>query len=435
MTATTGRKPRYFYGWNIVAASFLAHLAYAEHHSSLLGLFFRPLQREFGWSRSALAAVQAIARATEALAAPFVGPMIDRYGPRVLMPVGAIIIGFAMLGVTQINALWQFYLLRGLVVAIGFTLMGGMVTDVTVNKWFTQRRGRAIAIGRAGNSLSNAIMTPLTVFVIAASGWRTMFIIFAVVTWLVVLIPSAILMRRRPEDMGLYPDGIYPGTNDTTNIEEGKKAHPTSEAALASEPVWSRQEALKTRSFWLLAGSFGISSMAFQSINISLAPYIQDLGYGDAMLAAVLTSRAIFMVVILLLAGFFAEYAHRVHIRVIPFIIQGVGIFLFLLAGEPTLLWLAVTVYTLGLSGVQVTQEVVWANFFGRHSLGLVRSMGYFAAFGLGAIGPIAMNAVYDIRGSYQLAFLTFVGLSAAAAFLMLWARPPKAKRHATATE
>ena len=88
MTTTKDRKPRYFYGWHIVGASFLAHLAYAEHHSSMLGFFFRPLQSEFGWSRSALAAVQTIARLVEALFAPVVGPLIDRYGPRVLMPSG-----------------------------------------------------------------------------------------------------------------------------------------------------------------------------------------------------------------------------------------------------------------------------------------------------------------------------------------------------------
>ena len=138
MTATIDRKPRYFYGWNIVAATFLSHLAYAEHFTSVLGFFIRPLQAEFGWSRSAIAAVQSIARVTEAAIAPVVGPIIDRYGPRVLMPIGATIVGFAMLGVTQMTAIWHFYLLRGIVVAIGFTFMGFLVTNVAINNWFIQ---------------------------------------------------------------------------------------------------------------------------------------------------------------------------------------------------------------------------------------------------------------------------------------------------------
>ena len=220
VTATTGRKPRYFYGWNIVAASFLAYLTVAEHNSSMLGFFFKPLQKEFGWSRTAISAVQTITRVGEAIVSAVIGPLIDRYGSRVLMPIGAIIVGFAMLGVTQINAIWQFYLLRGIVVAIGFALMGNVVISVAVNNWFIRKRGRALAICRLGGHLSNIIFVPVTVFVIAASGWRTMFVVFAVVTWLVVLIPSVILMRCRPEDMGLYPDGIEPSTAEARSNQE-----------------------------------------------------------------------------------------------------------------------------------------------------------------------------------------------------------------------
>ena len=434
VTATTGRKPRYFYGWNIVGASFLAHISYAEHYSSMLGFFFKPLQNEFGWSRSAIAAVQSIARVVEALVAPIVGPLIDRYGPRVLMPIGAIVVGLAMLGVTQINAIWQFYLLRGIVVAIGFTFMGAMVTDVAINNWFIQKRGRALAIGRIGSNLSNIIFVPVTVFVIAASGWRTMFVIFAVVTWLVVLIPSVILMRRRPEDMGLHPDGIEPGTAEAKSNQE-EQEYPTNEVTSVQEPIWSRREVFKTGSFWLLAASFGINSMAFQGINISLAPYIQDLGYGETMLATVMTFRAIMAAVALPFMGFLAERAHRVIVRVMPFVIQGIAVFFLLSAGQSVFLWLAVALYGLGISGVMVIQEVLWANYFGRLSLGMVRSLAFLVAFGFGASGPVAMNAVFDILGSYRPAFIVIIGIFIMSAFIMGVVRPPKARRYATAAE
>ncbi len=434
VATTTRGKSRYFYGWNIVAASFLTQLSYAEHFSSILGFYFKPLQNEFGWSRTALAAVQTIARATEALMASVVGPLIDRYGPRVLMPIGAIIVGLAMLGVTQINAIWQFYLLRGIVAAVGFTFMGALVTGVTINNWFIRKRGRALAISRIGSNLSNIIFVPVTVFVIAASGWRTMFVIFAVVTWLVALIPSAVLMRRRPEDMGLRPDGIESSiAEDKSN--KGKQEYPVSEATSVGEPIWNRREVLKTGSFWLLAASFGINSMAFQGINISLASYIQDLGYGETMLATVMTFRAIMAAVSLPFMGFLAERAHRVIVRVVPFVIQGVAVLLFLSAGRPVFLWFAVGLYGLGLSGVMIIQEVLWANFFGRLSLGLVRSLAFLVAFGFGASGPIAMNAVFDILGSYQPAFMVIAGLFVISAFLMGTAQPPEARRYATAAE
>ncbi|MBI4187648.1 MAG: MFS transporter [Chloroflexi bacterium] len=424
-------RPRYFYGWNIVAASFVAQLSYAEHRSSVLGFFFKPFQSEFGWSRTAIATVMSISRLVEALIAPIIGPLVDKHGPRVLMPIGAIIVGLAMMGITRINAIWQFYMLRGVVVATGFVLMSDLVTTVSINNWFVRKRGRAIAIARSAGNLSNIIMTPVTIFIIASSGWRTMFVIFAVITWLAVLIPSSILMRRRPEDIGLHPDGIEPGTNDHNTPQQQEPAIIT--APLAPEPVWSRRETLMTGTFWLLSIAFAIDSMAFQGINLSLAPYIQDLGYSDTMLAAVVTFRAIIMTLAVLSMGLIADYAHGPMVRTIPFVIQGIGAFLFLWAKEPVYLWIGVALYGAGNSGVQLIQEVIWANYFGRLSLGLVRSLAYLAAFGPGAVGPIAMNAVFDITGSYRPAFMVITGLFAVAAIMVTIAKPPRARRHATA--
>lgn len=423
------RTPRYFYGWKIVAASFMAGLAYAEHFASVLGIFIRPLQSEFGWSRSVIAGVHTIGRVIEASIAPIVGPMIDRYGPRVLMPIGALIVGLAMLGVTQVNTIWQFLFLRGVLVAVGFTLMGYLVTDVTISKWFIRKRGRAIAVSKVSHSLSNIIMTPVTVFVISASGWRTMFVVFAVVTWVVVLIPSAVLMRRSPEDLGLHPDGIDPGTVENPGQQQESEIDKT---ASAPEPIWSRREVLRTRTFWLLTICFAANSISFQGINLSLAPYIQDLGYKDTMLAAVITFRSVLIVTGTLLMGFLADRAHKTAIRVMPFMIQALGVFFFLLAQNPVFLWLGVALYGFGSAGIHVTQEVVWADYFGRPSLGLVRSLAFSISFGFGAAGPVVMNAVFDIFGSYELAFFTIVGALCVAAILIGIAQPVKATRYAT---
>lgn len=381
-----------------------------------------------------MAAVQTIARMTEALVAPVIGPLIDRYGPRVLIPIGAIIVGFGMLWVTQITAIWQFYLLRGGVVAIGYVLMGALVTGVAINNWFIKKRGRALAVSQIGGNLGNFVFVPTAVFVIAAYGWRAMFIIFAIVAWLVGIIPSLILMRRRPEDMGLHPDGIDPVTAEGRN-NRGELAPSTGDMTSVSEPVWSRREVLMTRSFWLLALCFGIENVAFQGINISLAPYIQDLDYGEVMLASVMTFRALIMALALPAMGFLAERSNRVIVRVVPFVIQSVAIFFLLLASQPAFLWVGVALYALGTSAVLIVQEVIWANYFGRLSLGTVRSLGYLTVFGLGASGPIVMNLVFDVLGSYRPAFIVIIGLFIMAAFILGGVKPPKARRYATAAE
>ena len=416
------KTPRYYYGWNIVLASFLAHLAYAEQYSSTLGLFMRPLQNEFSWSRSQIAVVQTISRVLEALVAPFIGPIIDRFGTRSVIPVGAIIAGISLIATTFIDELWQFYLLRGVAAAVGFSLMGFLVTSIAINNWFVKKRGRALAIVNTGSTLSNVILMPVCVYVISQSGWRSMFFVFAIITWVVVLIPSITWMRRRPEDMGLHPDG-----EDPQNALESSETNSE-----IREPVWTRIEAMKTSAFWLISMSFAVASFAFQGINISMAPYMQDLSYSDAIVASALFFRAIVMTIGLPIMGLIAEKAQYALVRLLPFALQGTGS-LFLLFGEnPIILFVGLAIYGLGVTGIGVTQEVIWANYFGRYSLGRVRSAGFVATFGAGATGPIFMNLVYDFLGSYKPALMLFLLFFFVASILIIFAHPPKPPKYIT---
>ncbi len=434
--ATAKRGPRYFYGWNIVGVAFLSHFVYSQQFTSVLGLFMKPWQQEFGWSRSAIAAVQSVSRVAEAAVAPVIGPLVDRYGGRVLMPIGGVILSVVMLALIRLNSLWEFYLLRGVVVAIAFSFCGFIVTEVAINNWFVRKRGRAIAIAGSANHISNIVVMPLTVFVIATYGWRMMFVIFAALPLLFVIVPSIILMRRRPEDLGLHPDGIEPSAIETRSFpgETEETGQPVTET-VAPEAVWSRREVLATSSFWLLSLAGSVDQLAFQGINISLAPYIQDLGYGQAVLASILTLRSALMAAAMLLMGFLAEYSNKPLVRAAPLVLQGVGALLFVRADEPFFLWLAAIVYALGSAGIGVVQGVVWANYFGRFSLGLVRSLTFLVSFAFGAAGPVAMSAVYDIIGSYRPAFIVISGLFVVAAILMWVVRPPQVRRYATAAE
>ena len=428
----------------------MAHLAYAEQFSSTLGLFFKPLTAEFGWTRTQIAIVQTISRFVEALTAPLIGPLVDRFGGRTLLPVGAIIAGLALIGVTMIDgtlidvqlidSLWQFYFVRGFVAAIGFTLMGNLVTSVVISNWFIRRRGRALGISTMGASISNVVMIPVAVYVIEELGWREMFWIFAVVTWVVVLLPSIILIRRRPEDLGLRPDGddddaAHSPPPTAVLLDEDGAAPPPAPRAAAQEPVWTRVEALKSPAFWLIAGCFAISSLAFQGINISLAPYVQDLGYEEALVAAALTTRAIVMAVTLPAVGLVAERVNIGPVRALPFILQTIGCILFIFADKVYFLFPALIVYGIGITSLGVTQEVLWANSFGRLSLGAVRSMGFVITFGFGATGPILMNFIHDQLGSYQPAFMIFIAFFAVSAVLILFLRPPRAPRYTSAVE
>jgi MFS family permease len=301
--------------------------------------------------------------------------------------------------------------------------MGALVTNVAISNWFVRKRGRALSIARVGNNLSNVIFVPVVVFIIANHGWRNVFLVFAIFTWLTVIIPSTLLMRRRPEDLGLLPDGDLPDRNAQDPVDQDQAG---AGVAPSSEPVWTRRQVLATASFWLLALCMGIDSMALQGLNITLAPYIQDLGYSDTSLAAIMTFRAVAMAAAFPVVAFIAERSQKTLWRVLPFVVQGTAAFLFLFAGEPVLLWVAVILYGLGIAALTVIIEVVWAEYFGRVSLGLVRSLAFLAAFGFGAAGPLVMSAIFDLTQSYHLAFLLLGVLFGVAAVLMGILRPPR---------
>ena len=206
-------------------------------------------------------------------------------------------------------------------------------------------------------------------------------------------------------------------------------------AAAVLEPVWSRREVVATSAFWLLISSISVANLAFQGINISLAPYMQDLRYADALVATVVTFRALVMAAALPAWGFIGERSHIPWIRVAPFLLQGLGAAFFIMAAQPVFLWLAVIVYGVGFGGVMVIQEVLWANYFGRFSLGLVRSTGFPIIFAFSASGPIFMNGTFDLLGSYRPAYMIFIGLYVVAAVLLWVVHAPKPLRFATAEE
>ena len=423
-------KPRYFYGWKIVGASFLSRFSFASGNASVLGLFFTPLNSEFGWSRTAISVVLSLARLFEGLASPLLGPIIDRYGPRVPMVIGGILLSLGFVILSLVENLWQFYLIRGVFMAFGFALTGMLVTNTAVSNWFIRRRGRAIATAGMGTNTGMLIIAPVTVGIIAAWGWQTAWLFFAVLAWIVVVIPSAILMRRRPEDIGLLPDGDLPPDSEPPDNPSRLSA---ATRAAAGEAIWTRREVIKTPAFWLLIIGISSSMLAFQGVNISIAPYAEDLGFGPANIAALLMVRSIATLSVAPGWGILSERVHRPLVRISPFFIQMMASAFLAMADRTVMLWLGVVFYGAGFSGMMIVQEVIWANYYGRLTLGTVRSTSLPLQVLIAGGGPVLVNVVFDILGSYRPAYTAFIGLYLLAALLVWFARPPKATRFAQA--
>ena len=432
-------RQRYFYGWVIVGVAFLAALSHPAQISSVLGVFVKPMERDLGFTRAAISGVQTLARVIEGGLAPFIGPLIDRGWGKQLMVGGALLAGGGFLLHLTEQEVWQLYLIKGVVVGVGLAGFGALVVNVAVNNWFVAKRGRAIGIASMGASLGSLTMIPLLTWFIATASWRWGWAALGLMIWVTILLPAFLFMVRRPEDVGLLPDGRSPeeeGAGAPPAIE-GEEQTSSPEGRVPkelAEESWTRGEALRTRTFWLLTFTLGIAQLAMQAINLHLIPYMEDLGYAASMGALAISARSALQLVGSPLWGIVVERVDPRYLASVKFLMYGLGIYVLMHATSLAAIFTGVLIYGLAMAGSNVITEVMWANYYGRHSLGSVRGMGMPFMIGFSALGPLLAGLVYDVTGSYDGAFLFIIGGAVASSVLILFCTRPK-RRVATPHE
>jgi MFS family permease len=421
-------KARPFYGWWIVFSGFLANFAYAEQFNSTYGVFVQPIGAEMGWGRTPLAGVQALSRVPEAVVAVVLGPAVDRYGARWIMGFGGLVMAGSFFALALIDELWQLFLIKGIVMAVGAMCLGGFI-GVTVSNWFVVRRGWAMGFISMGSSLATATMPVLSAIMIQHWGWRQAWVAMGALG-LVLTVPAVVFVRRRPEDVGMHPDGFPPPQPSPAPpfpprhpIRE--TAHRRREALLAADVRWTRGQVLRTPVLWIVVFAWGVAGFAITGTNLHLVPFMQDLGYSLPIAAGAVSVRAAAMLVGNPVWGLLAERIPVTVAASVQFLCQASAMLLFLVSPTPLGILGALLLYGIGGAGGQVVQETIWADYFGRLSLGLVRSLVYPFQTIFAAIGPVAMGLVYDAAGGYEVAWgMLFCGFLAAGT-LILFARPP----------
>lgn len=411
-----------FYGWWVVLSGFLANFAYAEQFNSTYGVFVGPIGSDMGWGRTALAGVQTLSRFPEAIVAWVFGSFVDEHGAQWLMGFGGLLMGGCFFALAAIGELWQLFLLKGILMAIGAMGLGGFI-GVTVSNWFVAKRGRAMGVIAMGSSLATAVMPVLCALLIEALGWRQTWVVMGALV-LLLTVPSVVFVRRRPEDLGLQPDGMDGSQPDGRPTSERDRRRQ--QELLAADVVWTRRQLLRTPVLWVIAGSWGLAGLAVTGTNLHLVPFVQDLGYPLAIAAGAVSVRAATMLVGNPIWGFVLE---RVPINVAAsaqFWCKAAAVLLFLLTPTPVGLVVGLILYGIGGAGSQVVQETIWANYYGRISLGLVRGLVFPLQIGIAAFGPLAMGVLYDLSGSYQIAWACLFGGFAISAVLILYSRPPR---------
>lgn len=415
-------KRRFYYGWVIVAVCALAFFVSGSTAPPIISMFMTPMTAEFGWSRALVSGAVSLGTLVTGVFIPFIGPLFDRYGSRLLAALGAIGIGACLTYLAIVSETTGLYVALGLNRSIGMAIVNVGLTTAVAN-WFIRRRGRAIAWANLGRSAGTTVW-PLVVYTVMARwNWRVAWLVMGIAAWVLLVPPTALLLRRRPEDIGLLPDGDPPWAGSSPSVGDA----PRAETRYAPADVnWSAREAMGTTALWLLAFADFVRSIAAPGVGTHFMPYLLGKGIDPAVSAVVLSLESAMLGLGGLIWGFLAERFNSRYCLAASMATAVLGVVVLLVAEGNVMAFSYAIINGTALGGIFTLEIVIVADYFGRMSLGAIRGVVMpFQTVGA-AIGPLAAGACYDALGSYQLAFVVFgVGYALSCLGVML-ARPPR---------
>ncbi|MBI4303360.1 MAG: MFS transporter [Chloroflexi bacterium] len=406
----------FFYGWVIVGVSFLGLFAAAATSPPVFTLFIEPIEKEFGWSRATIAGAISLGALATMPVLPLLGRFLDRHGARAVVTLSGLLTALSLVSLAWVKNIWGFYLLFGL----GRILDQGVLAlscTVSVSNWFIRRRGRAQAIINVGRSLGTVLLPLVAYFILRQWDWRIAWIVIGIVIGVILVPPAAFLLRRRPEDVGLHPDGAAFSPADPST------------GALSAEPQWTLSDAMRTRALWLVASAIFIRGLAAPGIAVHLIPYLLDRGVEPGAAAATNSLFSAGLGIGGLMWGWLAERRKVRGLFSMSFALSSAGVVL-LLATDNTPLALSYGIIAgVALGGVFILDPVLWPEYYGRRSLGAIQGFTMPFFYAGTALGPILAGLVYDLKESYQIAFASFAVAYALAALMVFLAKPPQPRR------
>ena len=411
------KKPKLFYGYIIVAAAFLITLIMCGTLFTF-GVFFKPILTEFGWTRAMTSGAFSLCILLFGLLGIGTGRLTDRFGPRVVISGCGFFLGLGYLLMSQVSAIWQLYLFYGVMVGIGVS--GSFVPLVsTVARWFAERRGMMTGIAVSGIGIGTMIMPLVANWLISSYGWRTSYIVVGI-TVLVLIILVAQFLRRDPGQMGQLPYGA-----DEVKVE----------SLNSGTRGFSFQEAIHTRQFWMLGVTLLCFGASLQVMMVHIVSYAIDLGVSA-------TSAAVILAVIgglstggRVIMGSAGDRIGNKLALIISFILMSAALFWLLTARELWRLYLFAVIFGFGYGGIATLVSLIVAEQFGLSSLGIILGAVTFSITIGEASGPIVAGHIFDITGSYNLAFLACAAISIIGIILSASLRPPSSQRGVNVTE
>lgn len=405
------RRPRFHYAWIIVAVTFVAAMT-AQAIRYTPGLIMLPLEAEFGWDRATISLAVAASLVTYGMGGPLAGTLVDRFGPKRILIASTAVVASSIWLLLQIRELWQFYVIFGLLLGVGTGASGNVVSSAIAHRWFRKHQGMVVGLFGAAVSAGQLVFLPAMGLLLVAQGWRSALSLVAIAV-AVVLVPVVLLMRDKPSDMGLRPYGETDASEERERTADARRT-----------PF---REALRTRDFWLLAGSFFVCGYTSNGlIGTHLIPHAVEHGFTEVTAANTLALLGSLNIVGTLASGWLTDrydprkllaayYGFRaLSLLALPFIYE--------------LQWLLVFAVVYGLDWIATVPPTVnlTAARFGRASVGTLYGWIWFSHMIGAAIAAYAGGFFRVLLGDYHLMFISAAVMGFIAVSLALRISAPR---------
>ncbi len=412
------REPGFYYGWVIVAVMAVSRAVTMGMGSLNFGLFIKPMGDQLGIGRADFGWAQTARQVSSSVTSPAVGWLLDRYGARVMLPVAVTLTSGAMIGLAYISHAWQLVVLFAVMGLVGLSGPGALVTSVPVLKWFVVDRGRAVAFMSLGVPFGALVFIPLTQFLINVGGWEMAWIVLAVIGIGVVVPLTGVFVRRQPEDIGLLPDGAV-----ARDSEDGDSGEPV---AASEEVSWTVSEAMRSTTLWRLVIVFSAVSLATSTVGLHRIPSFMDKGLDPTLISFATAFDAVCAGISTFSFGMLVRYIPARFLGATGFMMLATASVLTIYANNITIVFVSMAVFGLGIGGMMFLQNFIWADYFGRESVGSIRGLVNPINLVLGGVGAPVAGYIYDFTGTYDPAWWVGVALMVFAAILTIVTPPPK---------
>ena len=351
------------------------------------------------------------------------GPLVDRFGPRIMVRVGFTMAALGFLLMSQINSFWMFIVSYSLLLSLGMNAGLYMPLLTAVAKWFSVKRGLALGLLTTGAALGGSILVPIVAWLITGYGWRMAVVVLAIVAAVLGWAISFILKPHGPEYYGLRMDGK--GIELAGDIANSASAPVSSKDIRVSEFSLSLREAMKTQAFWLMVIAFSFSYAVLSAVVVHEIPFIEDMGISKILAATALGAMTLMSAPGRFFGGWLADKWNVKYLHVIASVVSAIGLFIFSRAISMSWVWVFVVIY--GLSyGFRIPLEAAMrGKYFGTKAFGSIMGyMDFFSVFGTFG-GPYLAGWIFDTTDSYVVAFLIFAAMMVIAAIVVLFIKSP----------